>query len=55
MDAHRRELGLEDNGEYPLWRLHPSSPGCPLTKGDVPSQRVEIFISFGTSIIIFFY
>lgn len=33
MDAHRRELGLEDNDEYPLWRLHPNSPGCPLTKG----------------------
>lgn len=47
MDARRRELGLEDNDEYLVWRLHPNqvfsneclkcsnpnSPGCPTAKG----------------------
>lgn len=47
VDARRRELGLEGNDEYPVWRLHPNrifsndcpkcsnpnSPGCPNTKG----------------------
>lgn len=23
-DTYRRELGLEDNNEYPMWRLHPN-------------------------------
>lgn len=24
VDARRKELGLEDNSEYPMWRLHPN-------------------------------
>lgn len=31
-DARPRELGLEDNSEYPMWRLHPNrvfSRECP--------------------------
>lgn len=47
MDARWRELGLEDNDEYLVWRLHPNrvisneypecsnpnSPRCPTTRG----------------------
>lgn len=47
MDARQRDLGLKDNDEYPVWRLHPNrvfsnecpecsnpnSPGCPIAKG----------------------
>lgn len=32
VEARRKELGLEDNSEYPMWRLHPNrvfSTECP--------------------------
>lgn len=55
MDARLRELGLEDNDEYPVWTLHPNrvfsrdcsecsdpnSPGCPTVEG---RKVLQLFI-----------
>lgn len=71
IDARRRELGLEDNYEYPFWKLHPgrvfldecpecsdlSNAGCSAEKGRYRFRIISLFTvtSVLTLILIFFY